>query len=200
MPAAVRPKQTAHATDAPARRYVLRVDFSERHATLLELARTCVDFDVQMDRLEVGDYCIDGRVVIERKTYADFAMSLADGRLFPQAASLARSPHRPVVLLEGPRPAKMPDVHPHALKGAMISLAVMWRLPVLHARDPEDPLRVLRFVAHQLGNLDPGILAAKRRGLLEHVQPSLDSLREHRFFMEPKLYDQIVRLAGEAND
>ena len=151
-------KDGAHVMGAPARRYVLRVDHSERHATLLDLVRTCIDFDVRMDRLDVGDYCIDGRVVIERKTYADLAMSLADGRLFPQAASLARSPHRPVVLLEGPKPAKMPDVHPHALKGAMISLAVMWRLPVLHARDPEDSLRVLRFVAHQLGNLDPGIL------------------------------------------
>ena len=70
-------------TDAPARRYVLRVDFSERHATLLDLARTCIDFDVRMDRLEVGDYCVDGRVVIERKTYADFAMSLADGTALP---------------------------------------------------------------------------------------------------------------------
>ena len=136
-------KETAHSTDAPARRCVLRVDHSERHATLLHLARTCLDFDVRMDRLDIGDYCIDGRVVIERKTYADFAMSLADGRLFPQAAALARSPHRPVVLLEGPKPAKMPGVHPHALKGAMVSLAVMWRLPVLHARDPEDSLRVL---------------------------------------------------------
>ena len=151
-------KETAHATDAPARRCVLRVDHSERHAPLLDLARQCADFDVRMERLDVGDYCIDGGVVIERKTYADFAMSLADGRLFPQAAALARSPHRPVVLLEGPKPAKMPDVHPHALKGAMVSLAVMWRLPVLHARDPEDSLRVLRFVAHQLRNLDPGIL------------------------------------------
>ena len=137
---------------------MLRVDHSERHATLLDLARTCGDFDVRMDRLDIGDYCIDGRVVIERKTYADFAMSLADGRLFPQAAALARSPHRPVVLLEGPKPAKMPDVHPHALKGAMVSLAVMWRLPVLRARDPENSLRVLRFVAHQLRNSDPAIL------------------------------------------
>jgi hypothetical protein len=37
-----------------------------------------------------------------RKTYAAFATSLVDGRLFPQAAALARSPHRPIVLLEGP--------------------------------------------------------------------------------------------------
>ena len=111
-----------------------------------------------MDRLEVGDYFIGGGVVVERKTYADFAMSLADGRLFPQAAALARSPHRPVVLIEGPKPLKMPDVHPHALKGAILSLAVMWRLPVLHARDPEDSLRILRFLARQARNSDSGIL------------------------------------------
>ena len=61
-----------------------------------------------------------------------------------------------------------------------------------------------RRLAHALGLRVIGtlgvVLAAKRRGLLERVQPSLDSLREHRFFMGPKLYDQIVRLAGEAND
>jgi ERCC4-type nuclease len=141
-----------------ARRYLLRVDFSERHAALLELARNCGDFDIQLERLAVGDYVVDRGVVVERKTYADFATSLADGRLFPQAAALARSPHRPVVLLEGPKPSRMPDVHPHALKGAIVSLAVMWRLPVLHARDAEDSLRILRYLAHQARNSDPRIL------------------------------------------
>ena len=52
----------------------------------------------------------------------------------------------------------MPDVHPHALKGAIVSLAVMWRLPVLHARDPEDALRILQLLAHQARNSDPRIL------------------------------------------
>ena len=150
--------ERARTAGASARRYVLRVDFSERNATLLELARNCGDFDVQMDRLDVGDYCIADGVVVERKTYGDFAMSLVDGRLFRQAAALARSPNRPVVLLEGPRPPRLPDVHPHALKGAMVSLAVMWRLPVLCARDPEDSLRILRFLAHQVSDSDDGIL------------------------------------------
>ncbi len=135
-----------------ARRYLLRVDFSERHAGLLSLARNCGDFDIQLERLAIGDYVVDRGVVVERKTYADFATSLADGRLFPQAAALAQSPHRPVVLLEGPKPSRMPDVHPHALKGAIVSLAVMWRLPVLHARDAEDSLRILRYLAHQARN------------------------------------------------
>jgi DNA excision repair protein ERCC-4 len=150
--------EVAKAADASVSRHVLRVDFSERAAKLLALAQNCADFEVQMEHLGVGDYCIDGGVVIERKTYPDFATSLTDGRLFQQAAALARSPHRPIVLLEGPKPAKMPNVHTNSLKGAVVSLAVMWRLPVLHARDPEDSLRVLRFLAHQMRNRDPAIL------------------------------------------
>lgn len=147
-------KGWAHAAVVRPRRHQLRVDFSERNAAVLDLARACDDFDVQMVHLPVGDYLIDSGVVVERKTYADFATSLVDRRLFPEAAALARSPHRPVVLLEGPRPVRMPDVHPHALKGAIVSLAVMWRLPVLRARDPEDSLRILRFLAQQVGNLE----------------------------------------------
>jgi DNA excision repair protein ERCC-4 len=150
--------EVANAADVSISRHLLRVDFSERAAGLLALAQNCADFEVRMDRLDVGDYCIDGGVVIERKTYADFATSLTDGRLFPQAAALARSPHRPIFLLEGPKPAKMPNVHTNSLKGAVVSLAVMWRLPVLHARDPEDSLRILRLLAHQMRNADPAIL------------------------------------------
>jgi ERCC4-type nuclease len=138
--------------------HVLRVDISERNATLVDLARACGEFEVRMDHLDVGDYCVDRGVIVERKTYADFAMSLTDGRLFPQAAALSRSPHRPIVLLEGPKPLKMPNVHPRALKGAVVSLAVMWRLPVLHARDPEESLMILRLLAHQLAKTDAGVL------------------------------------------
>lgn len=32
------------------------------------------------------------------------------------------------------------------------------------------------------------LLAAKRRGFVDRVQPSLDALRKHGFFMSPKLY------------
>ena len=149
---------SAEAAAAPARRYVLRVDLCERNAALPDLARRSGEFDVRMEHLTVGDYLIDGGIIVERKTYADFAISLADGRLFPQAAALARSPHRPIVLLEGPTPAQMPDVHAHALKGAMLSLAVMWRLPVIHARGPEDSLRILRFLARQLARISLGVL------------------------------------------
>jgi ERCC4-type nuclease len=50
---------------------------------------------VKIEHLSLGDYCIDGAVLIERKTAADFAQSLMDGRLFGQAMRMATSSLRP---------------------------------------------------------------------------------------------------------
>jgi DNA excision repair protein ERCC-4 len=173
-------------------RHELLVDRAERHAALVELARRSDDFTVRIEHLAVGDYWIDRGVVVERKSYADFALSLADGRLFPQAAKLARCPHRPVLLLEGPRPLRMPKIHPHALKGAMASLAVMWRLPVLLARDPEDSLTIFRFLANQLRSSHAGLkrydrkprrLASRKLYMLQGL-PGVGPALAHRFLVE----------------
>ena len=184
----------------PRRPHRLRVDFAEQSARLLELVSACDDFEVEMVRLAVGDYSIDERVVVERKTYADFATSLVDGRLFLQAAALARNPHRPVILLEGPSPPRVPNVHPHALKGAVVSLAVMWRLPVLYARDPEDSLRILRDLARQAN--DPGgalprydrkpkRLASRRLYMLQGL-PGVGPALAHRLLLEFGSVERVI--------
>jgi predicted nucleic acid-binding protein len=41
------------------------------------------------------------------------------------------------------------------------------------------------------------ILRAKRRGLLHLVRPSLDALVTQAFFMSPRLYREVLNLAGE---
>ena len=40
----------------------------------------------------------------------------------------------------------------------MVSLAVMWRLPLLYARDAEDSLLILRLLAQQAGGADGTVL------------------------------------------
>lgn len=111
--------------------------------------RECGAFDVEMVRLMAGDYLINGEVLVERKTAGDFAASLVDGRLFPQAFRLAHSPHRALVLIEGPTMTSTPHVHPHAIQGAIVSLAAIWRLPVIQTSDPDDSLRVVQVLANQ---------------------------------------------------
>jgi hypothetical protein len=63
--------------------------------------RTLGGVVVRIEHLGVGDYSIDGAVLIERKTATDFAQSLMDGRLFSQAKQMANSPLRTAYILEG---------------------------------------------------------------------------------------------------
>jgi Fanconi anemia group M protein len=172
---------------APA--HQLSVDHTERYSALLEAVRRSDEFDVRMAHLHTGDYLIDNDVLIERKTIGDFVASLVDGRLFPQAARLAHSRYRSLLLIEGPRPPSIPDVHPHALEGAVVSLAVMWRLPVLHSSAPEHSFLILRILAEQarrrsqpvLRRFDrkPKRLASRRLFLLQGL-PGVGPALAHR--------------------
>lgn len=122
-------------------------DVRERGSHLLELLEPSPVFDLHIGHLRCGDYLIENQVTVERKRYDDFAASLIDGRLFSQAAALSRLP-RPIILIEGPRePA--PAVHRHALKGALLSLATAWRLPVVFSRDATESAWVLETLGRQ---------------------------------------------------
>lgn len=128
----------------------LDVDHSEARSALLNVVCRSGTFEVRMADLATGDYLIDNEVLIERKSIADLAASLIDGRLFPQVARLAHSRYRSLLLIEGPTPASIPDVHSHALEGALISIAAMWRIPVLYSSDSEQSARMLRLLADQV--------------------------------------------------
>ena len=136
----------------------LAVDHSESRSALLDAVRRSGTFEVRMAHLATGDYLIDNEVLIERKSVADFAVSLVDGRLFPQVARLAHSGYRSLLLIEGPTPTAVPDVHSHSLEGALVSIAAMWRLPVLHSADSQQSVRMLQFLADQARGPREGIL------------------------------------------
>jgi DNA excision repair protein ERCC-4 len=70
----------------------IAVDDRERSSGIVAELEKLDAVIVKMEHLAVGDYCIDGAVLIERKTAVDFAQSLMDGRLFAQASRMAASP------------------------------------------------------------------------------------------------------------
>jgi DNA excision repair protein ERCC-4 len=165
------------------------VDHSESRSELLDTVRRSGAFEVRMVHLATGDYLIDDQVLIERKTIGDLRASLVDGRLFPQVARLSHSSYRSLLLIEGPTPMAGPDVHPHSIEGALVSIAAMWRLPVLHSCDPEQSVRLMRFLADQvrgpqertLRRFDrkPKRLASKRLFLLQGL-PGVGPALAHR--------------------
>ena len=105
---------------------------------------------VEIARLEVGDYRVERRVVVERKTAADFAASLIDGRLFQQAAALALAPERAVLTLEGREQEWCATgVRREALQGALITIGVFFGVAVLHSDAPEETARLLVYLGRQ---------------------------------------------------
>lgn len=105
---------------------------------------------VLVRRLAAGDYLVDNRFAVERKTFADFGQSLVDGRLFAQAARLAAGSARAVLILEGP--AEEWDsvrVGRESLQGAVISLGVFMGVAILRAEDAAETARLLIYLGSQ---------------------------------------------------
>ena len=80
-------------------KWSLEVDHRERSARLSELVQQSDLFEIHFDTLKAGDYLLQRTVLIERKTLPDLAASVIDGRLFTQAAKLARGNYRALFLI-----------------------------------------------------------------------------------------------------
>lgn len=115
----------------------IEADCRENADELLGLLRERHEFDVVVKQLKIGDYFIPPDTVIERKTTKDFAVSILDGRLFDQAYRLAEYVDSSIIIVEGESFAGA-GLPINCVKGALISLAQTFRIPVLRTRNAED--------------------------------------------------------------
>ncbi|MEI8241920.1 MAG: ERCC4 domain-containing protein [bacterium] len=146
--------ENAAGAERPAGSRPVRIicDDRERSSGVVDELRKLPATDVVVRRLLAGDYLIDGRVLVERKTVHDFAVSIMDGRLFQQATRLVRTmPGRVVVLLEGDRSVlSEPGLRRESVQGALVTLSVVLGIPVLRAKDAAETARILRYTTEQL--------------------------------------------------
>ncbi|WP_158855269.1 DEAD/DEAH box helicase [Halorhabdus sp. CUG00001] len=105
--------------------------------------------ETRLETLEVGDYVLSDRVVVERKSVADFLDTLTGGdrSVFEQVKDDARHYDRPVVILEGEGLYEERNVHPNAIRGALASLAVDFGASVLRTADEEGTAALLATIA-----------------------------------------------------
>jgi len=130
------------------------LDDRERDGCLREALVSHADVSLSIDRLPLGDLQVGGRFLVERKTLDDFVKSLVDGRLFDQAVRLASvrdaGKWMPLVILEGQaRSARKLNVRREALQGAMVTLSVIFGIPVLRSSGPEETVRLALYSARQ---------------------------------------------------
>ncbi|MBS3061628.1 MAG: DEAD/DEAH box helicase [Candidatus Diapherotrites archaeon] len=100
-------------------------------------------------QLEVGDYVVSDEVCIERKTVEDFLESMIDGRLFGQLVSMLESYRSSFLILEGNIDDlySLRNIHKNAIMGALSSIAVNYRVPILLSRSAKETAEIVYITA-----------------------------------------------------
>lgn len=142
-------------------------DDRERRSPVIDALRSHSGVEVTLQRLTLGDYLLDGRLLVERKTLRDFALSLKDGRLFEQGLRLSVSPLHKAVILEGSmRDLAESGMRREALQGALITLTLFFGIPLLRAADAQESAKLMLYAARQFDNVAgqtlPRLLKGKR--------------------------------------
>jgi Fanconi anemia group M protein len=125
------------------------IDQRELDAAIARDLSTREDVETRLETLAVGDYICSDRVLIERKTVADFLDTLTGGdrSLFEQVGDAARHYARPVVVIEGEDLYGARNVHHRAIQGALASLAVDFGASVLRTSDDAETADLIETVA-----------------------------------------------------
>ncbi|MBP7864764.1 MAG: nuclease [Acidobacteria bacterium] len=138
------------------------VDHREGRGGVLQALLRMGNIDVSFGTLGTGDYRIDNRFLVERKTLPDLVQSILDGRLFRQAKKLADHEIRGAIILEGhASDLEGRLIRRESIQGALIAVSVLLGVPILRSRDPEETARLMLMMAHQAERTVSG-------GLLRH--------------------------------
>ena len=156
----------------------VKADDREINSGVIHALNQIDEVRVSVERLKTGDYEVNSLCLFERKTIADFANSVMDGRLFAQARRL-RSTHLPCALiLEGRSPELSTiGMSREALQGAIISVSVIFEVPVLRSKNPEETARLIVYTAHQIKRQQSGLAKACHRPMKRRLKIQLRLLQ-----------------------
>ena len=117
--------------------------------------------ETRLETLDVGDYVLSDRVVVERKAVDDFLETLVGGdrSMFEQVGAAARHYARPVVIIEGDRLYESRNVHPNAIRGALASLAVDFGASVMQTSDAEETADLIEVIATREQETDDRVVS-----------------------------------------
>jgi len=126
----------------------IQVDSREaRSAVVKELLRFGVE--VKLSSLAVGDYVVTNDIGIERKTVADFSASIIDKRIFAQAREIVSAYAKPILVIEGENLYIASGISTQAVRGAVLSIILDFKMPVLWTRNAVETALMLYALARR---------------------------------------------------
>lgn len=105
--------------------------------------------EVEYRALGSGDYFINNKILVERKTKEDFIQSIIANRLFLQCKEIKRYNEYPLLIIEGNPYKTKHNISPQAIKGAVLSVSIAWQIPVLITESKEETADILIMAGHQ---------------------------------------------------
>jgi Fanconi anemia group M protein len=109
---------------------------------------------IRQERLEVGDYLLSDRVVVELKTHSDFIRSVYDGRLFQpstpgQESQLIRLSQQkvPLLVVQLESEGIIPYSSLNSIMGALSSIILDFRIPIIFTQSPSETTALLLQLA-----------------------------------------------------
>jgi len=126
----------------------IAVDHREARSQVVEFLKE-YEVQISLKDLKLGDYVLSDRVVVERKSPADFAASIMDGRLFQQARSLKDGVSLPILIVEGEAQEITRRIAEKAFTGAVASVMLDFDVPVLRTSTPRETALILYSIAHR---------------------------------------------------
>jgi DNA excision repair protein ERCC-4 len=132
-------------------------DDREHKSEVIKSLMDIENVEVCIRRLPMGDYQVENRVIVERKTLKDFAVSIIDGRLFKQMIRLANSTFTGVLILEGTVSDTVDMGMTRAsMQGALITVSIILGIPVLRSKAPSETARLIVYIGRQIESLAGG--------------------------------------------
>ncbi len=155
-----------------------QVDDRETSSGIFDILINTQGVTATKQRLSVGDYRVDNRLLFERKTLLDLTFSIKDGRLFHQALKLAESPLHGIVILEGTSASlKDSGMRREAIQGALITLSVHFGIPLLRSMDQQETVQLMLHTARQARTFAQGALPRHAKRPKGRRQTQLDILQ-----------------------
>jgi Fanconi anemia group M protein len=105
--------------------------------------------EIQVEKLEIGDYILSDRIGVETKTTSDFAQSIVDKRLFEQLGALKDTFAIPLLVIVGEGLYGTSGVSHQAIRGALASAMVDFRVPTVNVASAEDAANLLFTIARR---------------------------------------------------
>ncbi|AIJ05209.1 helicase domain protein [Methanocaldococcus bathoardescens] len=130
--------------------------------------------DVELKTLEVGDYVLSDRVVVERKTAEDFVDSIIDKRLFNQLKNL-RKVEKPLLIIEGENFSRL---HENAIKGAILSIIFDFGIPIIFTKNAEETADLLIKIAEKEQ------IKEKRAVMVRYGKTTMSLKEQQKFIVE----------------